>query len=141
MNLPEHIDYEFLLNLRVLYYQEGDPVAHFLSGYQPGDPLLAAYEGQVKADQLLAMAEDVFIEHNRDDRPTAQICPSMSVGDVVIFQTPDGNIAMSCEAMGFEQVDLPPDEDIERTKSYIQLVKEVEKQTAEDLPLENRADL
>jgi hypothetical protein len=31
------------------------------------------------------LAEDVFARHNRDDRPDGQLCPSMSIGDVVMF--------------------------------------------------------
>jgi hypothetical protein len=48
------------------------------------------------------LAEDVFASHNRDDRPDGQLCPSMSVGDVVMF----GEVAMSVDDVGFARVDI-----------------------------------
>ena len=48
------------------------------------------------------LAEDVFARHNRDDRPDGQLCPSMSIGDVVMF----GEVAMSVDDIGFARVDV-----------------------------------
>ncbi len=50
------------------------------------------------------LAEDVFARHNRDDRPDGQLCPSMSIGDVVMF----GEVAMSVDGIGFARVDVDP---------------------------------
>lgn len=137
MRAPKNLDYEFCKNVRYLHVDE-QGIGMLFDGYNPGDPLVCVYEGQVRAfDTLEATAEATFVEHNRDDRPTAHFAPSMSVGDVVIIHTPDGTVAMSCEPMGFTQVDIPPDEDIERTKSYKQVVDEATR-PAEDLPLEDQ---
>ncbi len=62
--------------------------APFLRGDQPGDVLIAGWAGTVILDESLdvfAAAERVFVSHNRDDRPDGQLCPSMSVGDVLVI--------------------------------------------------------
>ena len=53
------------------------------------------------AEPLLSL-EQLFAKHNRDDRPDGQLCPSMSVGDVVIL----GETAYTVESIGWERVDL-----------------------------------
>src|SRR3954454_20367508 len=81
--------------------------APFLSGYEPGDVLIAGWVGATPLDEPLdvfAAAEEVFARHNRDDRPDGQLCPSMSVGDVVVF----GEEAMSVADIGFARVDVDP---------------------------------
>ena len=72
----------------------------FMRGYEPGDVLIAGWAGTVTLDESLdvfAAAERVWIRHNRDDRPDGQVCPSMSVGDVVVI----GETALTVESCGF----------------------------------------
>ena len=72
----------------------------FMRGYEPGDVLIAGWAGTVTLDESLdvfAAAERVWVRHNRDDRPDGQLCPSMSVGDVVVL----GETALTVEACGF----------------------------------------
>ena len=72
----------------------------FLRGYQPGDVLIAGWVGTLTLDESLdvyAAAERVFVRHNRDDRPDGQLCPSMSVADVVVI----GETALTVESCGF----------------------------------------
>ena len=72
----------------------------FMRGYAPGDVLIAGWAGTVTLDESLdvfAAAERVFLRHNRDDRPDGQLCPSMSVGDVVVI----GETALTVESCGF----------------------------------------
>ncbi len=80
-----------------------------LRGYQPGDQLTRGHEGDIDGyatsfDELRVLAERVFEKHNRDDRPDGQVCPSMSVGDVVVF----GEVAMTVMPIGFAAVNLDP---------------------------------
>lgn len=74
--------------------------SHYDRPYEPGDRLVRGYEGVLcnMDDALFYLAaEVVFDRHNRDDRPDGQLCPSMSVGDVVVF----GEVALSVDRMGF----------------------------------------
>ena len=74
--------------------------APFLRGYEPGDVLIAGWVGTITLDESLdvfAAAERVFAKHNRDDRPDGQLCPSMSVGDVVVL----GETALTVQRCGF----------------------------------------
>jgi hypothetical protein len=48
------------------------------------------------------VAERVFQRHNQEDRPDGRLCPSMSVGDVVVI----GEVALSVAPVGFTQVDI-----------------------------------
>lgn len=75
---------------------------------QPGDTFIHTWSGEVEDHiDFDVAAERVFHEHNVDDRPTGRICPSMSVGDVVVFETPYGDLAYGCQSMGFEVVPTP----------------------------------
>jgi hypothetical protein len=84
--------------------------SHFMRAYEPGDRLVRGYEGELPNHFALvvdeatarATAEVVFWIHNRDDRPDGQLCPSMSVGDVVVF----GEMALSAEPAGWRIVQL-----------------------------------
>lgn len=89
--------------------------ARFARPYQPGDRLVKGWSDDVPAvvpviatgnplEMVLATAERVFMRHNADDRPDGQLCPSMSVGDVVAF----GEVAVSVDRRGFVQVSLDP---------------------------------
>lgn len=78
-------------------------------GYRPGDVLIAGWADQLEvADptDAAAIAEHLFMRHNRDDRPDGQMCPSMSVGDVVVI----GEIALTVEAVGFSDCSVDPDD-------------------------------
>ncbi len=74
----------------------------FMRGYEPGDTLIKGWSGTLDVDNgstvnIHQLAEDVFMRHNRDDRPDGQLCPSMSVGDVVVI----GETALTVETWGF----------------------------------------
>ena len=81
--------------------------ARFCRGYETGDRLVKGWEGEVPpgcaaTDRL----EYLFAKHNRDDRPDGQLCPSMSVGDVVEL---DGRWHTVVD-IGFESVTVDPDD-------------------------------
>ena len=88
--------------------------ASFCRPYEPGDRLVKGWEGE--AEELLRDAkvlddtgvlrvlERIYAKHNRDDRPDGRLCPSMSVGDVVII----GEVAYSVANFGFEPVNVDP---------------------------------
>ena len=73
-----------------------------------GEQFVQTYEGEVpEQPTLFHAAEVVFHDMNVDSRPTGQICPSMSVGDVVVFETAEGEKALACASMGFQEVEGP----------------------------------
>lgn len=82
--------------------------AGFRRPYQPGDRLVRGWQGEIAADPdaLEPAADRVFDRHQRDDRPDGQMCPSMSVGDVIQF----GEVAYSVDRMGFVPVRLQPED-------------------------------
>jgi hypothetical protein len=59
--------------------------AGFLRVYEAGDRLVRGWVGQIEGGLPEAVLERIFARHNQDDRPDGQLCPSMSVGDVVVF--------------------------------------------------------
>ena len=84
--------------------------SHYDRPYEPGDRLVRGWTGIVDqrdvsfANGLREIAEDIFARHNMDNRPDGQMCPSMSVGDVIVI----GEVAMSVARTGFEVVNLDP---------------------------------
>lgn len=83
-------------------------------GYGPGDRLRCVYELDFDAqvqhfatvkDAMYAVAENMFIKFNRDDRPNGHYAKSMSVGDVVEISYGDGRIFLACDKLGFVEVD------------------------------------
>lgn len=78
--------------------------ARFSRGYKRGDRLVKGWTGQITQDHPMVMLETLFARHNRDDRPDGQLCPSMSVGDVVIL----GETAWSVAIVGWVGVALDP---------------------------------
>ena len=81
--------------------------ALFMRGYEPGDRLIAGWTGTVTVDgppDAFAIAERIWLRHNRDDRPDGQLCPSMSVGDVVVI----AETALTVESCGFSIVTVDP---------------------------------
>ena len=79
--------------------------ARFGRPYEPGDRLVKGWTGEIDAyaspvdpsKSTMIAAELLFGRHNRDDRPDGRMCPSMSVGDVIVF----GEVAVSVASMGF----------------------------------------
>lgn len=91
------------MNVQHAYTNYTNVDAGYLRPYVPGDRLVRGYSGTIDVDPTEAatvIAERLFVRHNRDDRPDAPLCPSMSVGDVVVI----GEIALSVAGCGFEQV-------------------------------------
>lgn len=92
--------------------------ARFSRPYQPGDRLVRGWQGELpeydpahypdvpRERHLFVLAEMLFGRHNADDRPDGQMCPSMSIGDVVQF----GETALSVDRMGFVAVSLDPND-------------------------------
>jgi hypothetical protein len=79
--------------------------AGFVRTYEHGDRLVRGHAGTIDvehADDVTAVAERLFARHNRDDRPDRHLCPSMSVGDVIVI----GEVAVSVAGVGFQRVDL-----------------------------------
>lgn len=95
--------------------------ARFSRHYVPGDRLVRGYTGTIDTDMLAIMdaAERVYARHNRDDRPDGQMCPSMSVGDVIVF---GHELAVSVDAFGFITVDLDP-KDLITDKTWLEVVR------------------
>jgi hypothetical protein len=86
--------------MEISYRNYTNGAAPFMRGYQPGDVLIAGWAGTESLDESLdvfAVAERIWIRHNRDDRPDGQLCPSLSVGDVVVI----GETALTVESAGF----------------------------------------
>ena len=82
--------------------------ARFSRTYECGDRLVRGWRDVVASTgpvpRFEVLAVEVFARHNRDDRPDGQLCPSMSIGDVVVF----GEVAMSVDRIGFARVDVDP---------------------------------
>jgi hypothetical protein len=111
------------LNVQHAYTNYTNVDAGHLRPYQPGDRLVRGYSGTIDIDPTEpapAIAERVFVRHNRDDRPDALLCPSMSVGDVVVI----GEIAMSVAGCGFEQV-VVDGEDIIVDRNWREVIDEL----------------
>src|SRR5687767_13133691 len=60
-------------------------------------------EGTADESNFLLFCEQVFSLHNRDDRPTGQVCPSASLGDVV--QVDDHFFV--CDRYGWTEIPCP----------------------------------
>lgn len=80
--------------------------AHYGRPYEPGDRLVRGWTGEipyvVTPELLMETAEALYTNHNRDSRPDGKLCPSMSIGDVIII----GEVALSVDHMGFKHVDV-----------------------------------
>ena len=74
--------------------------------YQHGDTLVAGWTGTIAADTLdvHALAEKVYEDHNHPERPDGQLCPSLSVGDVVIIS----ETAVAVADIGFAVTSIDP---------------------------------
>lgn len=72
--------------------------SRFSRPYEPGDRLVRGWSGEVDwHPSVNQMLEVLYERHNRDDRPDGQLCPSMSIGDVVVI----GEVAYSVATWGF----------------------------------------
>ena len=79
--------------------------AGFMRPYEPGDRLVRGHRGTidvVTGENVMVTAERLYLRHNRDERPDGQLCPSMSIGDVVVI----GEVAVSMAGVGFQHVRL-----------------------------------
>ncbi len=111
------------MNVHLAYTNYTNVDADYLRPYQSGDPLVRGYSGTIDIDlteQVAVIAERLFVLHNRDDRPDALLCPSMSVGDVVVI----GEIAMSVAGCGFDQV-VVDREDIIVDRNWREVIDEL----------------
>lgn len=87
--------------------------SRFCRTYEQGDRLVKGWEGEVdraEGEVLTTTLERLFMKHNRDDRPDGQLCPSMSIGDVVLLHADSGDKwqAWSVDDCGFVQVLVDP---------------------------------
>ena len=101
--------------------------ASFCRPYEPGDRLVKGWTGNLPScfeprtdidtvEVMQRVAEVIFVHHNRDDRPDGRLCPSMSIGDVIVI----GEIALSVGRIGFVVVTLDPaDLIVDRTWSEV----------------------
>jgi hypothetical protein len=90
-------------SIEVTYTNHTNMDAGFGGVYEPGQRLVRGYTGTLVVDDPLAIeaiAERIFRLHNRDGRPDGSLCPSMSVGDVIVI----GETAISCDRFGWKLV-------------------------------------
>lgn len=80
--------------------------ASFMRPYEPGDRLVKGWTGETDLafPHEMRALEEIYFRHNHDDRPDGQMCPSMSIGDVVIV----GEGAWSVDHIGFVPVTVDP---------------------------------
>ena len=90
--------------------------SRFMRGYEKGDTLVRGYTGTI--DALDSAADAIYMKHNRDDRPDGQMCPSLSMGDVINI---DGKWVTVLD-FGFGEVTVDPD-DI-TTRSWLEVIRE-----------------
>jgi hypothetical protein len=96
--------------------------AGFVRPYERGDRLVRGHVGTIEVesgDNVTAIAERLFARHNRDDRPDRRLCPSMSVGDVIVI----GEVVVSVAGVGFQRVDVDAD-DLIVDRSWRQVIDE-----------------
>lgn len=78
--------------------------AGFMGTYEPGQRLVKGWAGEIDMPPGVVVLEAIFSRHNRDDRPDGQLCPSMSVGDVIVI----AETAWSVANVGFVPVVIDP---------------------------------
>lgn len=78
-------------------------------GYQDGDELRVAWRTLGTYDLMtnFTLEADEFFRVLNIDHPANYRDRSLSVGDVVLFETPYGNTALAVCSLGFEPVMLP----------------------------------
>ena len=72
------------------------------TGYEVGDPLASGWSDEIDHVETVNdhLLEQLWVRHNRDERPDNRTAPSLSMGDVLIV---DGNAYTIC-AVGFRPV-------------------------------------
>ena len=97
--------------------------SRFMRTYRPGDRLVRGWQGDIDSEPgevHIAILERLFMRHNRDDRPDGQLCPSMSIGDVVVLELGGYIHEYSVDDIGFVAVRvLPTDLITDRTWSEV----------------------
>lgn len=91
----------------VLFNAERDAMLH---GYKEGARLVPVWRElivyETESTNFTKEADNFFILFNRDDRPGGMLHRSMSVGDVVLFETPYGRVALGVENVGFRPINV-----------------------------------
>lgn len=96
---------------------------HFLAGYIEGDRLVEGHHAAVEAPSYEDALDDIWVIHNRDNRPDGKLAPSLSVGDVILlWDVEGGEDAFKVVDVGFHWIDMP--ENVERTKTYLEVLDE-----------------
>jgi hypothetical protein len=74
------------------------------NGYEVGDALALGWSGEVPFDGEIDenLLEQIWIRHNRDQRPDRETCPSLSMGDVLLL---NDNAYTVC-GIGFRSVSV-----------------------------------
>lgn len=79
-----------------------------VTGYRKDDRLLPIWRELITYDtettNFTQEANEMFAKLNQDERPGALSHRSLSVGDVVLFETPYGRSALAISTVGFEPV-------------------------------------
>lgn len=73
-----------------------------VSGVPEAEGYVNVWEGDLDGS-VEEIREQVFTLHNRDDRPTGQVCPSASVADVVQV----GDRFFVCDRFGWTEIPCP----------------------------------
>ena len=108
--------------MEIAYTNYTNVDARFARPYQLGDRLVRGYSGTIDiygGERIEEIAERLFARHNRDDRPDGLLCPSMSVGDVVVI----GEVAVSVDTCGWCRVQ-PDRADVISDRSWWTVVAE-----------------
>lgn len=79
-------------------------------GYKSGDRLLPIFRSLITYDtentNFTKEADDFFRMFNMDDRPGGMTHRSLSVGDVVLFETSYGRVGLAVESIGFSPINV-----------------------------------
>jgi hypothetical protein len=81
---------------------------HMRTGYEKGDRLIPIHQElityETEVTNFTKETEEMFVKFNRDERPGGMAHRSLSVGDVVLFETPYGRTALAVASIGFAPV-------------------------------------
>lgn len=81
------------------------------SRYVDGDRLVLTFTDIVVAESVDEACEELWLRHNKDDRPDGRLGPSLSVGDVVVLLNDQDNnatpVAFAVEGTGWSEVPVP----------------------------------
>lgn len=115
----------------------------FIEGYLPEHEVAeAGVIEEITTDTALDACERAFMYWNRDDRPNGRTAPSLSVGDVVHLEHPDGDLYYACIDIGFASINAPKEIDVEDGKTVADLIHErIPKKCVCGYPADNENDL